>query len=69
MVVDIEGRDAVLDAFRKAKAANQEAGICYRAAVDAWCELHPDHDHTQAAKEAVRIVHESFGPLQDMATD
>lgn len=67
MVVDIDTRDAVLDAYRQARSANEEASVCYRAAVDAWCELHPEDSRTEAAKQAVRIVQESFGGLQDIA--
>ena len=69
MAVDIETRDAVLDAYREARAANQEAPVCYQAAVDAWCELHPEHNRSRAALQAVRIVQESFGTRQDMARD
>jgi ferric-dicitrate binding protein FerR (iron transport regulator) len=69
MVLDIETRDAVLDAYRQARAAGKEAADCYQAAVEAWRALHPEHDRAQVAKQAVKIVFDTFGTLQEIARD
>jgi hypothetical protein len=60
-------RDAVLHAYRQAVSARLDAAECYRAATNAWCSLHPDHNRSQAARRAVQVVHDTFGRMQDMA--
>ena len=67
MVVDAEARDAVIDAFQRARSAGRKTVDCYLAAVDAWCAVHPDHNRTHAATRAVEVVHQSFGTLHDIA--
>jgi hypothetical protein len=67
--VDEETRAAVLRAFHQARAARRDRFTCYRAAVDAWCALHPDHNRTRAATQAVKILQDSFGPLQYLAEE
>ncbi|MDB5407715.1 MAG: hypothetical protein JWL84_2627 [Rhodospirillales bacterium] len=69
MVVDVQTRDAVLGAFRLARAGGKDPFACYRAAVDAWCFIHPEHRRTQAARCAVEVVQQSLGSLRDMAKD
>jgi thioredoxin-like negative regulator of GroEL len=60
-------RKAVVDAFRKAKAAKLEAPDCYRAAIDLWCDLHPEHSRAEAARRVVAIVQKELGSVRDLA--
>jgi hypothetical protein len=60
-------RSAVLDAYREARLQGRDSVACYAAAVEAWCAIHPDHRRARAASRAVKIVHESFGSLQEIA--
>jgi hypothetical protein len=47
---------AVLGAFAGAVARGLPLSSCYRAGVDAWRLLHPDHSAPYAAKRAVAII-------------
>jgi hypothetical protein len=66
MVVDIETRDAVLDAYREAMSAGKTGHICCRSAVAAWRAIHPDHDRIEAERRALEVVHRSFGLKHDI---
>jgi hypothetical protein len=46
----------VLAAFAIALEAGLPVTSCYRAGVDAWKSLHPDHAAPYAAKRAVAII-------------
>jgi hypothetical protein len=46
----------VLAAFAVALAAGLPVASCYRAGIDAWKSLHPDHAAPYAAKRAVAII-------------
>jgi hypothetical protein len=46
----------VLAAFEAAQSGGLPSVDCYHAAVEAWRRAHPDHMHTYAAQQAVRIV-------------
>jgi hypothetical protein len=46
----------VLAAFESAQDKGLPSVDCYRAAVEAWRRVHPDHTGTYAAQQAVRIV-------------
>ena len=61
MVVDIETRDAVLDAYREAMSAGKTGEDCCRAAVAAWRAMHPNHDRLDAQRRALEVVHQSLG--------
>lgn len=63
--VDNDTRNAVIDAFRRAKAAGYDSADCYRAAVSAWLKIHPEHNRLQAARRVAEVVDEHFGPLSD----
>jgi hypothetical protein len=63
---------AVLKAFRAAEAAGLAPAECYRAGVEAWKSLHPDHSAAYAARRAVEIILEErkgaiMWPRQDAA--
>jgi hypothetical protein len=60
-------RQAVLEAFRKAKAAKLDAPACYRAAIDVWCDIHPEQSRTEAAARVVTILQKEVGALRDVA--
>jgi hypothetical protein len=66
---DEETRAAVLRAFQRARVARRDKFTCYRAAVDAWCAIHPDHNRTQAATQAVKVLQDSFGPLRPLTEE
>ncbi len=51
-----EDEGAVLAAFLAAKRADRPPVECYRAGVDAWCRLHPEHAPPYAAQQAMRIL-------------
>jgi len=59
---DEETIEAVLRAFREARQAGFDSARCYRAGVDAWRELHPDHTPGYAAKQAVAVILATLGP-------
>jgi hypothetical protein len=59
--------EAVLDAFRKAKAAHLDGPACYRAATDVWCDFHPEESRAKGASRVVSIVHEQLGSLRELA--
>jgi hypothetical protein len=46
----------VLVAFEAAHANGLPSVDCYRAAVEAWRRVHPDHTAPYAARQAVSIV-------------
>ena len=55
--VNIEtAKEAVLAAFLAAKAARRPAHECYKAGVDVWTCLYPEHSIEHAAKQAVNIM-------------
>jgi hypothetical protein len=47
---------AVLEAFGEAQRAGLPSVDCYRAAVAAWRQAHPDHAAEYASKQAVAIT-------------
>lgn len=47
---------AVLKAFEEAKAAGLPSVDCYRAGVEAWKRIQPDHAAEYAAKQAVAVI-------------
>ena len=48
--------DAVLEAFEGARANGLPSVDCYRAGVEAWRRVHPDHSAEYAAKQAVAVI-------------
>ncbi|MDB5405374.1 MAG: hypothetical protein JWL84_286, partial [Rhodospirillales bacterium] len=44
-----------------------EAPDCYRAAIDLWCDLHPEHSRAEAARRVVAIVQKELGSVRDIA--
>jgi hypothetical protein len=52
---DIAAR-AVLDAFEETRAGGLASVDCYRAGVEAWRRVHPDHSTEYAAKQAVAVI-------------
>ena len=46
----------VLAAFEAAQGNGLPSVDCYRAAVEAWRRVHPDHTAPYAARQAVSIV-------------
>ena len=48
--------DAVLDAFDSAFRSGLSVVECYRAGIDAWKDLHPDHAGEYASKQAVEVI-------------
>ena len=46
----------VLRAFEDAQRAGSPSVDCYRAAVDAWRNIHPDQAAEYAAKQAVAVI-------------
>ena len=52
----INERDAVLAAFDAARSEGRPPADCYRAGVNAWRKLHPEHAPEAAAKKAVGII-------------
>lgn len=62
MTTDDETPEAVLTAFRSAKEAGLSSALCYRAGVNAWRQLHPDHTPGYAAKQAVAVILAALGP-------
>jgi hypothetical protein len=65
----VEGlmRVAIIEAFRKTRAANLDVAACYRAATDIWRDLHPEHTRAEAASHVVAILHEELGTVRDFA--
>jgi hypothetical protein len=53
---------AVLTAFRNARESGVNSAECYRAGVQAWRRLHPDHTPGYAAKQAVAVILATLGP-------
>ena len=53
---DPRTNEAVLAAFRAAKAKNRPPVECYRAGVLAWRERHPDQAADYASKQAVAVI-------------
>ncbi len=53
---DPQTHDAVLEAFRAAKAENRPPVECYRAGVLAWRKRHPDQAPDYASKQAVAVI-------------
>jgi hypothetical protein len=53
---------SVLAAFRTARRSGTNAAGCYRAGVEAWRRLHPDHAPGYAAKQAVAVILATLGP-------
>ena len=49
-------------AFRRARESGVDAAECYRAGVEAWRRLHPDHTPGYAAKQAVAVILATLGP-------
>jgi hypothetical protein len=47
---------AVLDAFEAARSAGLPSVACYRAGVEAWRHIHPDHAAEYAASQAVAVI-------------
>jgi hypothetical protein len=52
----VKEQDAVLAAFGAAKNAGRPPTDCYRAGVEAWRRLHPEHAPEAAAKKAIGII-------------
>lgn len=60
----------VLKAFWTAQATGLPAAGCYRAGVEAWKSLHPDHSAAYAARRAVEIIlEERRGAIMKMRED
>lgn len=57
-----ETANAVLKAFREARETGCSSAECYRAGVEAWRQLHPDHTAGYAAKQAVAVILAALGP-------
>ena len=53
---DPKTQEAVLVAFRNARAENRPPVECYRAGVLAWRERHPDQAADYASKQAVAVI-------------
>jgi hypothetical protein len=51
--------EAVLEAFRAAKAKNRPPVECYRAGVLAWRTRHPDQAPDYASKQEVAVILEA----------
>lgn len=47
---------AVLDAFEAARRAGSPSVASYRAGVEAWQRIHPDHTAEYAARQAVAVI-------------
>lgn len=47
---------AVLIAYFAAREAGRPSVDCYKAGIDVWKCLHPDHAPTYAARCAVRVI-------------
>jgi hypothetical protein len=56
LVVDRELERAVLDAFSAARDEGSPLVECYKAAVKAWRDRHPDQAPDYAAQRAVSVI-------------
>ena len=62
VIPDEHTATAVLSAFRAARKTGLGSAECYRAGVDTWRRLHPDHTPGYAAKQAVGVILAALGP-------
>ena len=46
----------VISAFLAARRAGRPAFECYKAGVDAWKRLHPEHASEYAGRQAVKVM-------------
>jgi hypothetical protein len=59
---DEQTATAVLKAFREARDTGRASAECYRAGVEAWRRIHPDHTPGYAAKQAVAVILAALSP-------